>query len=69
MSDVVSGGLKEARDLDERFVKLANTITSTNERTQEHQEAPQRALKGTYGDILPSYVLTNEYLSQMKGQL
>lgn len=66
MSDVVSGGLKEARDLDERFVKLANTITSTNERTQEHQEA-LKELKGTYGDILPSYVLTNEYLSQMKG--
>ncbi len=67
LSGIASSGIREADELDRRFRRLAETITNTSENTKEHRDALAE-LGRTYKDILPSYMLTNKYLTEMKGR-
>lgn len=66
LKKIGSAGALDEKNMVSKFKALADTATDAN-KTFNEQETALKTLKNVYGDMLPAYSLTREYLSKLNG--
>jgi len=66
LKKISAAGALDDKNMVSKFTALATTATSTTKTFAEQEEA-LKTLKNVYGEMLPAYALTREYLTKMNG--